>query len=257
MISNTLQHKRRRVKKITVDHVEVPKRMRSNLFNDADAIQLYNRHNIVVKNRKEITHQLFHEYLKESSIHGIKYFSNLTLKSSIIGKLFWIIIMIGTFVFLSIMLEKFWLRYTTNPTRSVIKSFHSPIFQAPFPALTLCPLIPPLGKTRKKVFESLTLPNNMNNSTGRFLVRYGPAMANENNPGGRSHLNELKLLLKTNNMTLLDFLKALRPCEDLFETCFWEGTEKNCSELFKVSYTYTGVCCSFNYHLEEFIETGM
>ncbi|XP_012521944.3 sodium channel protein Nach [Monomorium pharaonis] len=137
MISNTLQHKRRRVKKITVDHVEAPKRTRSNLFNDANAIQLYNTHNIVIKSRKEIIHQLFHEYLKESSIHGIKYFSNSTLKSSIIGKLFWIIIMIGTFVFLSIMLEKFWLRYTTNPTRSVIKSFHSPIFQAPFPALTL------------------------------------------------------------------------------------------------------------------------
>jgi len=87
-----------------------------------------------------------------------------------------------------------------------------------------------------------------------FFSRYGPAFANENAIGGKSHLDELKLLLKTNNMSLLDFVRALRPCEDLFESCMWDDISKNCSELFKISYTYTGICCSFNYLLEDYIK---
>lgn len=47
----------------------------------------------------------------------------------------------------------------------------------------------------------------------------------------------------------------MRPCEDLFEICLWEGDETNCNELFKLSYAYSGLCCSFNYLLEDDIRT--
>lgn len=73
---------------------------------------------------------------------------------------------------LTLMLEKFWGRYKDNPTRTIISSFHVPIFKAPFPALTICPLIPPTAARRRKVFESLHLPPNMTNKTAKFLVRY-------------------------------------------------------------------------------------
>ncbi|XP_011685756.1 PREDICTED: sodium channel protein Nach [Wasmannia auropunctata] len=157
---------------------------------------------------------------------------------------------------LTMMLQQFWIRYSSNPVRSVVKTFYRSIYEAPFPALTICPLIPPMSSRRRKVFESIIIPRNMTNSTAKFLIRYGPAFANENAPGGQSHVDEMKLLLETNNMTLIDLIKALRPCEDLFETCFWETHVRNCSELFKVSYTFTGICCSFNYLLEDFIKTG-
>ncbi|XP_012060814.1 PREDICTED: sodium channel protein Nach-like [Atta cephalotes] len=154
------------------------------------------------------------------------------------------------------MLHKFWEHYNANPIRSIVKSFHVPIFMAPFPALTICPLIPPPVARRNVVFASLRLPNNMSYTTGRFLVRYGPAFANENAPGGKDHIDNFKLLLKTNNLSLTDFIKALRPCEDIFESCAWQDVDTNCSELFKVSYTFAGICCSFNYYLEESIKIG-
>ncbi|XP_011068504.1 PREDICTED: sodium channel protein Nach-like [Acromyrmex echinatior] len=154
------------------------------------------------------------------------------------------------------MLHKFWERYNANPIRSIVKSFHVPIFMAPFPALTICPLIPPPIARRNVVFASLRLPSNMSYTTGRFLIRYGPAFANENAPGGRHHIDNFKLLLKTNNLSLIDFIKALRPCEDIFESCAWHNVDTNCSELFKISYTFAGICCSFNYYLEESIKTG-
>ncbi|KYQ54231.1 Sodium channel protein Nach [Trachymyrmex zeteki] len=215
MLSNTLQHKRHRVKRITVSHVEISKRTNEKL------VEYPIDNQPVVKSRKEIVHKFLQEYLYDSSVHGMKYFSNLKIKSSIIGKLFWTAIIICSFV-----------------------------------SLTICPLIPPPIARRNIVFASLRLPNNMSYTTGRFLVRYGPAFANENAPGGKDHIDNFNLLLKTNNLTLINFIKALRPCEDIFESCTWEDVDKNCSELFKVSYTFAGICCSFNYHLEESIKTG-
>ncbi|XP_025074186.1 sodium channel protein Nach-like [Pogonomyrmex barbatus] len=57
-------------------------------------------------------------------------------------------------------------------------------------------------------------------------------------------------------MTLIEFVKALRPCEDLFEICMWDDVVQDCNQLFKMSYTFAGICCSFNYVLEDYIESG-
>jgi len=76
------------------------------------------------------------------------------------------------FLVLTVMLQKFWGRYSVNPTRTIVKSFHVPIFKVPFPAITICPLIPPMASRRRKVFQSLRVPHNMTNSTVKFLVRY-------------------------------------------------------------------------------------
>ncbi|KYN01018.1 Sodium channel protein Nach [Cyphomyrmex costatus] len=216
MLSNTLQHKRHRVKRITVNHIEISKRKNEELVEHPN---IDNRP--VVKSRNNITHNFLQKCLYDSSVHGMKYFSNSKIKSSIIGKLFWTAIIICSLV-----------------------------------SLTICPLIPPPIARRNIVFAGLRVPSNMTTAKARFLVRYGPDFANEHVPGGKNYISDLKLLLKTNNLTLVNFIKALRPCEDIFESCTWEGVDKNCNELFKISYTFAGICCSFNYHLEESIETG-
>lgn len=92
--------------------------------------------------------------------------------------------------------------------------------------------------------------------TYKTSLRYGPAFANERVPGGKTHMNNLKALLKINHMSLMDFLKLLRPCEDLFDYCSWDNVPRNCSDIFKMSYTFSGICCSFNYLLEESLQTG-
>lgn len=84
------------MRKVTVNHIEASKRMDKELF-EYPHIKLYNNHP-VVQSRKETANQILQEYLKDSSVHGLKYFSNFIIKSGIIGKLFWIVIMIGSFV---------------------------------------------------------------------------------------------------------------------------------------------------------------
>lgn len=54
-------------------------------------------------------------------------------------------------------------------------------------------------------------------------------------------------------MSLLDTMRFLRPCEDMLEGCWFEGVQLDCRELFNESYTHSGICCSFNYLLEDYI----
>lgn len=70
------------------------------------------------------------------------------------------------------MLRKTWIRYSSNPTRTVVESYHAPVALIPFPAITICPLVLPLRSRREKVLRSLQLPPNMDNKTAEFLLSY-------------------------------------------------------------------------------------
>lgn len=42
-------------------------------------------------------------------------------------------------------------------------------------------------------------------------------------------------------------LDVMRPCKDMLKTCTWSGVVIPCDQLFPVSTTSDGFCCSFNY----------
>ncbi|XP_072753329.1 sodium channel protein Nach [Anoplolepis gracilipes] len=248
-VSRTKKHA---INRIIVDQIEVSKKTNNRSFDNFN-IESYGDES--TESTKQIARHFLQEYLYDSSVHGVKYLGKLRIRSTVLGKLFWILIMIGSFLFLSWMFWKTWIRYSTNPTRTVIESFHTPVAMVPFPAITMCPLLFPKLSRRIKVLESLQLPPNMTNDTAMFLLKYAPAFANLNVPAGRKYIKNLEALLKINRLSLIDFLKLLRSCEDLFELCTWEGNKKDCNKLFKLSFTQSGVCCSFNYLLEDDIRT--
>ncbi|XP_011261833.1 sodium channel protein Nach isoform X2 [Camponotus floridanus] len=252
MMLNVSREKKHAVNRIIVDQIEISKRIdnkslkRKNIDSYGDEI---------TGSTKQIARRFLQEYLYESSLHGVKYLGKLQIKSTILGKLFWTFIMISSLAFVIWMFRKTWIRYRDNPTRTVIESYHAPVALIPFPAITVCPLVLPPSTRREKVLRSLQLPPNMSNKTAKLLLKYGPSFANEHVLGNRKYINDLDALLKINRLTLINFLELMRPCEDLFEICWWDGDEKNCTELFKLSYAYSGLCCSFNYVLEDDIRT--
>ncbi|XP_032681730.1 sodium channel protein Nach-like isoform X4 [Odontomachus brunneus] len=243
--------RRHAVKRIIVEHMETSRKTGKRSLKRINP-KLYE--NLPTNKSAESTgHKLLTEYLQDSSIHGIKYLSNLRIRPSIVGKIYWALIIICSFVFLIWMVSTIWMRYSADPLRTVVESFEEPIFKIPFPAVTLCPLIPPLAARRKKLLARLHLPDNINSTTAMFLLKYGVAFSSERVPGGRNHLNNLRMLLEYNNITLLELVKLLRPCEDLVESCWWDGVKMNCSQIFKASHTSQGICCSFNFQLEHYI----
>lgn len=42
-------------------------------------------------------------------------------------------------------------------------------------------------------------------------------------------------------------MELVQPCEQLLKLCWWKGAMTPCNELFKLSRSTEGVCCSFNY----------
>lgn len=74
---------------------EDSKDMSKELFDHAK-IKLHERP--TVKSKRVIAQQLLQEYFYNSSVHGMKYFAKLQIKSGILGKLFWTVIIICSFV---------------------------------------------------------------------------------------------------------------------------------------------------------------
>jgi len=44
------------------------------------------------------------------------------------------------------------------------------------------------------------------------------------------------------------YLQLTQPCKTLLLKCIWLDTETDCSDLFEVSKSAMGICCSFNYY---------
>lgn len=72
---------------------------------------------------------------------------------------------------LSLMVIQFLHRYNENPTNTYIKTFHAPIFEAPFPAVTICPSTPISLERRLTILEHAILPKNVTREFASNLLK--------------------------------------------------------------------------------------
>lgn len=55
-------------------------------------------------------------------------------------RIIWIIMVIGGFIASNLLVETFWLRYKSNPTRLTVVTKHEPITRLRLPGITICPV---------------------------------------------------------------------------------------------------------------------
>lgn len=78
-------------------------------------------------------------------------------------------------------------------------------------------------------------------------VKYTAAFTNAIEKFNYSELQLVQDVLLDNRFDVqLTMKKLLFPCTKLLYRCRWEGVIVDCKELFSVSETYQGYCCSFN-----------
>lgn len=70
------------------------------------------------------------------------------------------------------MVSQFLNRYYENPTNTYIESFHTPIFDAPFPAVTVCPFSAIPEHRLMKIMDGILVPENMTKETIVTLLMY-------------------------------------------------------------------------------------
>lgn len=60
-------------------------------------------------------------------------------------------------------------------------------------------------------------------------------------------LNELQRIIDDNRYTITDTMLYLRAeCKDLLYRCRWQSKIHKCDQIFQITRTYSGTCCSFN-----------
>jgi hypothetical protein len=79
----------------------------------------------------------FMEYAAHSSIHGIRYLCEPN--RSVLEKLCWLIVVLVSFIGCSLTLISVWIRYRENPVMMTIDKQPTPLWDIPFPAVTICP----------------------------------------------------------------------------------------------------------------------
>lgn len=89
------------------------------------------------------------EFLSDTSLHGVKHISKkikhveddetyIKHFRALLNNVFWFFLTISSGIFSLHMMNLVWIRYQTTPTVTTIETLNYPIWEVPFPAVTVC-----------------------------------------------------------------------------------------------------------------------
>uniref|UniRef100_A0A1A9UYA5 Pickpocket protein 19 n=1 Tax=Glossina austeni TaxID=7395 RepID=A0A1A9UYA5_GLOAU len=188
-------------------------------------------------------------FCQSTSLHGFSYIARDDLTKA--ERIFWIIAVFAALITcMALMLAAYFWNSNSIPTVTVIDSSHYPIWQVPFPAITLCNF----NKiSKRKALQLLKIMGRPPNVTESQILNSFRMMMHYKISRSDFHLNFdlMEKLLKANNWTLGDLREKLTPnCLEMMMKCVWKGSEQRCDNLFQSIPTLSGQCCSFNYYGE-------
>lgn len=192
--------------------------------------------------RKSMFWELFLDFSNHTPINGVRYFGERNIHW--IERVFWIIVFCISLFWSSYMIYETYEKWQTSP---VIVSFDermTPIWQIPFPAITICP-------ETKVTYENLNFTHAYN-----AIKREEADNLTENelkNLDVMAHLCHSHLFkeqgfhsgLQPNDMRTLLKSISLSISEITF-SCKWGSQLSLCEELFTEIYTEEGLCYTFN-----------
>nr|CAD7404260.1 unnamed protein product [Timema cristinae] len=190
---------------------------------------------------------VFKEYSSKAAIHGVKYiFKDGSLA---LDRLLWVVaVMVCAtgVVFLSIpMCEE----YFTSPLLISVESTHYPLYELPFPAVTLC-----INKVKRRAGEEI-LARYLNVTLTPEWTNYTWHVMSILSKFGHPYLHLMKehlqiaapILHLFKGLNLTQFMLQVFPrCDEVFLRCFWYGHSMNCCQIFNLQRTEGGFCYSFN-----------
>jgi acid-sensing ion channel, other len=189
------------------------------------------------------------QFTSTTTIHGLKHVNDP--RGNRFTKFFWISVPFFCFLCAIALMATFLMRYKSNPTRINVETFFGPISEIEFPSITFCnPNFITDSQVQGLIKSIEVYPEGENNRTNEELVKMVKYIAGFTNPisvFNDSELPYLQAMLQDNRFDVqLTMKKLMYPCTKLMFRCRWEGVIMDCKELFTVSETYQGYCCSFN-----------
>ncbi|RZC22689.1 sodium channel protein Nach, partial [Asbolus verrucosus] len=143
-----------------------------------------------------------------------------------------------------------WIDFQEDPTLLVTDSTHYPIWNYPFPAVTICSFNKLSKKMTYKLAREMQKTYDISAdelaSEMRLLFQ---VIFNNNEEIPLRNYTRLQDILEQNEYTVEEIMQKLAPgCDTLLQRCKWKGEEKRCESIFEQIKTTEGFCCSFNYY---------
>ncbi|XP_047103525.1 sodium channel protein Nach-like [Schistocerca piceifrons] len=188
---------------------------------------------------------VFQQFCLNTSQHGYKY---IALPDRVfVERLLWATAVAAALVTSASLVWLALQQHNSRPTLIDIETSHYPVWNFPFPAVTICPT----NKVHKGQLRNLLSEWRIPHGTSREQLRrdaaYVPALLGRT-VGTQGALARLAAAISANNLTVADFMQKVAPqCDQVVIKCQFKGLQRHCQKLFKTVLTECGVCCSFNY----------
>ncbi|EDW33593.1 GL11823 [Drosophila persimilis] len=185
------------------------------------------------------------DFCTTSSIHGLRYTRDEDTNR--IVHFVWLLISLVMFSCAVAMAHTFYVDFRSNPTRMNVESDFTPLSNLYFPPVTICPEVLFNMQKSKAFLETLRLPEGADVARiqRQLHIFYGFMLDDER--FADQDIEQMESVLTLNNLTLEQFVEHLRwDCREILYRCRYHGKIINCSELFQLSKTFFGNCCSFN-----------
>lgn len=192
----------------------------------------------------------FADFSRNSSVHGVKYIGERRRHWS--ERMFWVIAFLISFLGCTMMIYKIYVKWQLSPVIVSFAEKSTPVWQIPFPAVTICPETKTsksfidFGKTYRKLLEMKANEQTVDEVLNKKDREYVEALAQICDPHIFT-LSDIKLdnILKPEN--IISTLKKIQiPQNDSVLFCKWRNEVNMCSNFFDEIITEEGYCQSFN-----------
>ncbi|XP_030376071.1 pickpocket protein 28 [Scaptodrosophila lebanonensis] len=194
--------------------------------------------------------QAYHTYSEHTSIHGIRYIAeHRPLKE----RIFWAIALIASVYYCFILINSAYTKWNETPVIVSFAEKSTPVWNIPFPAITICSETKRILKMDGPTFADLYSQMKEDSKEGRV---FKPDNISD------MEIEEFRTLLHVCNTQIIDPNMPLLPGEDIsyydvldrmlppferyFFYCRWLSRFNECDKFFKKTLTEEGICYTFN-----------
>ncbi|XP_068085172.1 sodium channel protein Nach-like [Anabrus simplex] len=188
------------------------------------------------------------EFCGATSIHGLKYVTED--RRHWLERIIWFLgCSLGVYGAVWLM-GQVWMKYSTSPTITSVESTHYPIWNIPFPAVTICNVNKVHLSSANELYRKLGLNITLKEDDYyTFVQQLAEIIQPEKVEQFKFNISKLLQVLKEHDLSMDKLmLEVTQPCDSMMIKCKWRGELKPCKELFTMHKTDSGFCCSFNYH---------
>ncbi|XP_031627361.1 pickpocket protein 28-like [Contarinia nasturtii] len=182
-----------------------------------------------------VLRKFFKQFGNNSSIHGVRYFTNKTLHWS--ERLWWIIGFVFTLWLCGLMIRDGWNYWNENPM-TVKVGKRTQVSAIPFPAITICPLVKVLKHDLDRINAHMYMKESSSIEATQLstLALFCPTL-----------YRKYKSNVEFANESMYRMIEDLAPNQDyVIHSCRWQQNKVNCLEYISPVITDEGFCFTFN-----------